>query len=397
MPVHPQASHNRTVREEASGPRWGWLLANIVMSVIAVASLLIPNPYLSNPGDNPLSTAFSLATVPLIWLRTRWPAATLLLSTACFCVTYLLSPVSQNPDMALAACAYSLTRAWPPRRALALTGAAGAITCAVTVITSLGSSDVYSRFSVINVLLPLGFAVALGSWARVRHAYILEIKARAEHAEATRDSEAARQVAEERLRVARDLHDIVAHQITVISLHAGLASTQLEKHPDQARESLATVRSASRRVLIDIGNLLAMLRDEESIPQPPRAGLADLDELIAEFQDSGLEVELQRQPDLPELSPSVDHVVYQILREGLTNALRHGCDGKAAVTISSTPHDIKVAVTNRYRPSPTPTTASGHGLNGIRERVASVRGTTDVDDSSGSFRLTAWLPAGEAP
>ncbi len=397
MPMCTSASNNRTVHEEASGPRWGRLWANITMSGVAFASLYLHSTYSYDPVNSPLSTAVSLVALPLIWLRLRWPLFSMVLSTVCVCVTALLTSVSTIPEIALAACVYSLSKAWPPQRSLALAGGVGIITVVAWTVAFVRKTSVFTFYDAINSVLILSVAVALGSWTRVRHAYIREIKARAEHAERTRDSEAARRVAEERLRIAQDLHDIVAHQITVISLHAGLASTQLEKHPDQARESLATVRSASRRVLLDISNLLAMLRDGESTPQPPQAGLADVDELIAEFQDSGLEVALQRQSDLPELSPSVDHVAYQILREGLTNALRHGCDGKATVAITSTPHELKVVVTNRYRTAPTPTPTSGHGLNGIRERVASVRGSTEVDDSSDSFRLTAQLPAGETP
>lgn len=239
-------------------------------------------------------------------------------------------------------------------------------------------------------------AGALGDATRSRREALAAVTERAERAEQDRDEEARRRVVEERVRIARDLHDVVAHQISVISLSAGVASSSLETRPDRAREALTTIRSASRTVLADIGGLMALLRAEGDGERPdlhPQAGLDQLDALVARFADVGLRVELRRDPGGSVLTPASDHVAYLALQEGLTNAHKHGAGDRAVVEVRHREGVLALTVTSLLRAGDAEAPASGHGLRGLRERVASVRGRVETSRADGEFRLDIELPA----
>lgn len=188
----------------------------------------------------------------------------------------------------------------------------------------------------------------------------------------------------------------MAHQISVISLSAGVASSSLATRPERAQEALTTIRSASRTVLADIGSLMSLLRTEDADHGRdfhPQAGLAQLDELMARFDQAGLQVELHREPSIPTLSPASDHAAYLALQEGVTNAHKHGAGGKTDVVICSSEGDIILTVTNRLRAGDAGTVASGHGLRGLRERITAVRGTVETACVNGEFRLVVTVPS----
>lgn len=238
-------------------------------------------------------------------------------------------------------------------------------------------------------------AGALGDAARSRREYIAAVTERAERAEQGRDEEARRRVAEERVRIARDLHDLVAHQISVISLSAGVASSALETKPERAREALTAIRGASRTVLADIGALMALLRSDDADGQRdlrPQEGLAGLGDLVGSFGQVGLRVEVIGDPGGVALSPATDLVAYLALQEGLTNAHKHGTGGRATVAVGSADGTAILTVANPLRAGNTQLVPGGHGLRGLRERVSAVRGQVQASCSEGEFRLVISLP-----
>lgn len=241
-------------------------------------------------------------------------------------------------------------------------------------------------------------ATAIGDATRTRREYVIAITERAVRAERTRESEASRRVAEDRLRIARDLHDVVAHQIAVINLHAGVASAALPDRPESAEQSLQTVRQAARSVLAEIGDLLAMLRtttaEADAADHQVFATLAQLDPLVRQFADVGLSVQRHVLGDLTDLPPAVDVVGYRVVQEALTNAHKHGAGG-AELTITRDVDQLVIEVANRHGAAGT-ATGSGHGLDGIRERVASVRrlATIDRGDLHHQFEVRVRLPLG---
>jgi signal transduction histidine kinase len=238
-------------------------------------------------------------------------------------------------------------------------------------------------------------AGALGDAARSRREFAVAMIERAERAEQGREEEARHRVADERVRIARDLHDVVAHQISVISLNAGVASSALETRPERAREALTTIRGASRTVLADIGGLMTLLRADDADDMRslhPQSGLAELDALVERFSEVGLQIDLDRAETASVLSPASDHVAYLVLLEGLTNAHKHGADGAVAVSIRTDHDSLVLTLINSRRAAPSDSTLRGHGLRGLRERVTAVRGHVWTDDADGRYVLSVRIP-----
>ena len=245
-----------------------------------------------------------------------------------------------------------------------------------------------------------GIGASAGDAVRSRRAFVRAIRERAEKAERTREEEARRRVAEERLRIARDLHDVVAHHIALVNVQAGVASHVMDKRPDQAKEALAHVREASRSALDELRATVGLLRQsgDPEAPTEPAPGLDRLDELVGTFHHAGLSVEVARADQGTELPAAVDLAAYRIIQEALTNVRKHaGQRAKAEVSVVRVGPNIEVTVlddgTGDGGGDGTAPDSGGHGLLGMRERVTAVRGTlTTGPRYGGGFRVHAILP-----
>jgi signal transduction histidine kinase len=256
-------------------------------------------------------------------------------------------------------------------------------------------------------------AAAAGDAVRSRRAFVDAIRERAERAERTREQEALRRVAEERLRIARDLHDVVAHHIALVNVQAGVASHVMDKRPDQAKEALAHVREASRSALNELRATVGLLRQsgDPEAPTEPAPGLARLDDLLGTFRAAGLPVDLVRSDDDLRLQAAVDLAAYRIIQEALTNVQKHAGPGaKAEVSVLRVSRNLEVTVldnggsgdaakseedkaarTSHDKPEAEP--EGGHGLIGMRERVSALGGScTTGPRYGGGFRVHAILP-----
>ncbi|MFJ1970839.1 sensor histidine kinase [Streptomyces sp. NPDC087903] len=242
-----------------------------------------------------------------------------------------------------------------------------------------------------------GMAAAAGDAVRSRRAFVHAIRERAERAERTREEEARRRVAEERLRIARDLHDVVAHHIALVNVQAGVAAHVMDKRPDQAKEALAHVREASRSALNELRATVGLLRQsgDPEAPTEPAPGLDRLDELVGTFRSAGLHVEVARADHGTTLPAAVGLAAYRIVQEALTNVQKHaGCEAKAEVSIVRVGPNVEITVLdNGSGEDEDPDTGGGHGLLGMRERVTALRGTlTTGPRYGGGFRVHAILP-----
>ncbi|MER7190967.1 sensor histidine kinase [Streptomyces flaveolus] len=242
-----------------------------------------------------------------------------------------------------------------------------------------------------------GIGATAGDAVRSRRAFVRAIRERAEKAERTREEEARRRVAEERLRIARDLHDVVAHHIALVNVQAGVAAHVMDKRPDQAKEALAHVREASRSALNELRATVGLLRqsDDPKAPTEPAPGLDRLDELVATFHHAGLHIEVARADQGTTLPTAVDLAAYRIIQEALTNVQKHaGPRAKAEVSIVRVGPNIEVTVLDDGAGGTgAPADGGGHGLLGMRERVTAVRGTlTTGPRYGGGFRVHAILP-----
>ncbi|MFD9883930.1 sensor histidine kinase [Streptomyces alboflavus] len=246
-----------------------------------------------------------------------------------------------------------------------------------------------------------GMAAAAGDAVRSRRAFIDAIRERAERAERTREEEARRRVAEERLRIARDLHDVVAHHIALVNVQAGVAAHVMDKRPDQAKEALAHVRDASRSALGELRATVGLLRQtgDPEAPTEPAPGLGRLDDLVDTFRNAGLPVDVARGD--ADLSPpaAVDLAAYRIIQEALTNVQKHaGEHAKAEVSVVRVGPNLEITVLDDgagedAQAADDPDRGGGHGLLGMRERVSALGGRCSAGPRyGGGFRVHAILP-----
>ncbi|MHA7132929.1 sensor histidine kinase [Oerskovia turbata] len=342
-----------------------------------------------------------LALVPLavIPFRRRRPVLALGVSVVAVAVVAFAGTLAPGALAAVVVTAFAVTDR--TRRALGLV-CVGAAALVVVLVSAVPLGGAFVDPNTLQFFSFVLLAGALGEATRSRREALAAVTERAERAEREREEVARRRVVEERVRIARDLHDVVAHQISVISLSAGVASSSLETRPERAREALTTIRSASRTVLADIGGLMALLRgdgdgdgDGDARDLRPQAGLDQLDDLISRFAQAGLRVELRLAPGAGALSPASDHVAYLAVQEGLTNAHKHGAGGRAVVEVRNVGGEVALSVVNPLRAHGAEASPSGHGLRGLRERVAAVRGRVTTSSVGGEFRLDVAVP-GEA-
>ncbi|MFE7899569.1 sensor histidine kinase [Streptomyces sp. NPDC057424] len=270
----------------------------------------------------------------------------------------------------------------------------------MTVLTgaamSAGSLPWYAQEN-LAIFAWTGIGATAGDAVRSRRAFVQAIRERAERAERTREEEARRRVAEERLRIARDLHDVVAHHIALVNVQAGVAAHVMDKRPDQAKEALAHVREASRSALNELRATVGLLRQsgDPEAPTEPAMGLDRLDELTGTFRSAGLHVEVARADQGTTLPAAVDLAAYRIIQEALTNVQKHaGPQAKAEVSLVHVGPNIEITVLDDGSGEhETQDRGGGHGLLGMRERVTALRGTlTTGPRYGGGFRVHAILP-----
>jgi signal transduction histidine kinase len=234
---------------------------------------------------------------------------------------------------------------------------------------------------------------ATGAALRIHREHWRTLEERAESAIATREIEATRRVTEERLRIARDLHDVIGHQVAMLSMHLGAAEIGLPEDAESSRQALVSARSSARTVVVETQRILALLRLEDDISDDealrPTPALSGLEGLIASFESIGLDV--HPSIDIPAgfVEPSVGVTVYRVVQEALTNAYRHG-EGAATVDVRERDGRICVTVENRVGHAlPGSGSGSGLGLVGMRERVESSSGRLTIDSDDGRFRVHA--------
>ncbi|MEV5479694.1 MULTISPECIES: sensor histidine kinase [Streptomyces] len=288
------------------------------------------------------------------------------------------------------------------RRAAWRVGAcAAAVLVTATLIRDPGLDNLWQHLALVA---GMGLAAASGDATRSRRQLLASAVERAERAERTREEEARRRVTEERLRIARELHDVVAHHITLVNAQAGVAHHLMRTDPDQAYPALEHIRDTSRTALDELRATVGLLRYGEGpeAPRDPVPGLADLDDLLSSFRHSGLDITLKR-TGRPGTLPSItDLTAYRIVQEALTNTRKHAGAVSARVHLDHRTDGLRITVEDDgrgtpetsgdegARPSPAGT---GHGMIGMRERAKAADGTLTAGPTpTGGFRIHAELP-----
>ena len=238
-------------------------------------------------------------------------------------------------------------------------------------------------------------AMLLGEAARNRRAYIAEVEQRAFDAERTREEEARRRVDEERIRIAREVHDIVAHSLSIVTVQASAAATLLDTDPERARESIDHIRATSKQALGELRSVLDVLRTGEGdAPLAPAADITEVERLLRPMRDTGLAVDLNVHGDLTSVPAFVSVSAYRIVQEALTNTVRHAQATCVRVALSVVAGRLEIEVLDDgSRANDLPAEPAGHGLRGMRERIEALGGTVVAGPAtSGGFRVYATIP-----
>jgi signal transduction histidine kinase len=251
----------------------------------------------------------------------------------------------------------------------------------------------------VVMLVALVIAAALyGDATRNRRDYVSAVEMRAIEAERTREEEALRRVNEERVRIAREVHDTVAHSLSIVAVQSGAALTVFETDPDQVRTSLQGISATSRDALKGLRSMIDVLRTgPEDAQLTPVPDLRRLDDLVESVRDAGFAVASNLMGDIDELPAVISTSAYRIVQEALTNAVRHSNADRIDVTISVGDSCRIHVADNGQGPVADTVERGGHGLVGMRERVAALGGEfSSGEGEDGGFQITASIPMGMA-
>jgi signal transduction histidine kinase len=337
---------------------------------------------------SPLALIAALAPIA----RRRAPFAAPLASLAALGAMSLVAeryvPASATTLMLVVISVWCMGAHNPPR--IATGGLVATFGLVAIVVARDPAGDVGDAF-VVSGLVVVAWVIGLGWYRRFKHTAALEERAlRAEH---ERETAARIAVAEERARIARELHDIVAHSVSIMVLQAGAVRTRLTADQNDEREALLAVERTGREALTEMRRLLGAMRaDREAAELAPQPGLGHLSELVAKVRASGLPVELRVEGEPVTLPAGVDLSAYRIVQEGLTNALKHAGPAHAQVVLRYEDDGVEVEVADDGRGGGT-AGAAGHGLVGMRERVKLFGGDFEAGPrNGGGFAVRARLP-----
>jgi signal transduction histidine kinase len=336
-----------------------------------------------------------LESLPLI-LRRRYPLAVVLTVISATIVHIAVTPEGQELDSGLGFLVAMYTAGERLERPTSL--ALVALTGAIVAAQFIGRGGFPEGLqSLIQTELILVVAWLVGDVSRVRGLYTQTLEKQTELLHREREERARRAVLEERERIARELHDVVAHHVSVIVIQAGGAMRALERRPVEARTALEAIESTGRQALIEMRRFLGMLG--EGGVQEPMPGLDRLGDLLEHIRSAGLPVELIVEGHPRQLDPGLELSAYRIIQEGLTNSLKHAGGGQARVTVRYQPNALEISIEDERQPGESPDVEPAHdgrGLVGMRERVAMFRGTFAAQPTTTGFRVTARLPVEDA-
>ena len=366
-----------------------------------VTAISLPGPWITREGyqfrepDGMALFLTLLSSVPLAWRRRN--------SFAVFNIVLVASVAaavrnygSASGGLAVVVALYTMAAHCDRRRSLA---AAALSAVGVSVVLATSPVKVEVADVVANYVV---FAAAwiLGDNVRVRRAYVAELEDRTERLERLRAEQAARAVATERGRIARELHDVIAHHVSVMVVQAGGARRIIDQEPGRAREALASIESTGRQALAEMRRLLGVLRSDDdgaaaADGRTPQPGIAALDVLVAQLRDAGLPVDLRVEGEPRSLDSGVDLSAYRIVQEALTNTLKHAGPAEAHVVVRYGRDDLELEIADDGRGGAADTrNGDGHGLVGMKERVSLFGGELRTGPRpGGGYLVRARLPA----
>lgn len=374
-----------------------------VVALVALLAILGWRELAGMHGPRTVDAVIVTASVLPAGLRRRWPVATLAVVTVAGALAIARS-ADPAPALAAAYVMYLIPLRYPRREALRmLAGAVATTGCGVLLLAGPPTSP--PDGSPIPVVLASVACIA-GAWAigyavsqqRAYAAAELRLRDREVHEAAARQiAEARRTQNEERLEIARELHDVVAHAMSVIAVQAGVANYVAAERPEEAVRALASIEETSRSALHEMRALLGVLRADAGLAPAP--GLASVGALVGRAADAGVRVELTVTGEPSPLPAGMEVAAYRVVQEAITNVIKHSGADSCRVGIDYQEDSLRLAVTDRGRGVAVPAageahgTGTGHGLIGMRERVAMYGGDIDAGPvAGGGFRVVAVFP-----
>jgi signal transduction histidine kinase len=377
-----------------SPPRGDALIAAAAAALAQVEIWTLADPDAPRPV---LALAGLAMTLPIAWRR-RAPLAVLVAVTSTMFAATAAWDVVQHavfPGPPLLIALYSAGRHLAGRRVVlaAAVAAASVVRIGLEDMDEVsGVGDVVGNFLFGTIVIGVPFVA--GRAVRVRQLHASAAETRAVAAETRSEQRARQAAAEERARIARELHDVVGHSLSVIVVQAGVERKLLGDREGSTRETLETVERTAREALGEMRRLLGMLRrDDEELALAPQPSLGQIDHLLAQVRTAGLPVELEVQGPPVELPPGVDLSAYRIVQEALTNALKHAGPAKARVRITYEPEAVLLEIEDDGRAAEGSANGGGHGLIGMRERVSLYGGSLRAGKrDDGGYAVRARLP-----
>jgi signal transduction histidine kinase len=389
-----------------------WVIVDIVLAGLffiaaSFVALVGPNTPHSIAGSRwvfwPL---FALATIPIAFRR-RWPEATLVCVGGALAVTTMLGQ-SLAPLPLLALPLYSVILKYTRRQSLLVLAAVGLLSV-VSFSVAAALRPIQGDFT-FNIILA-GATWFVGDSVRTRRTYQRGLVAQERERRRQELDRAERAVVEERMEIARELHDVIAHSLSVIAIQSGVGRHVMDKQPEDARNALAAIEETSRSALQELRRVLGVLRrGNQGGPElNPAPTLSDLDDLVGRIRSAGVPVDLKFTGGAPSLPPGLELSVYRIVQEALTNVVKHARSAHTWVCLQYGEDELVVSVTNAPLGAGTGlSTVDGngrpddhrdhHGIIGMEERAATFGGTLTAESlPDGGFQVRALLPLRDDP
>ncbi len=402
----PVCAYDLVMQVRVARKRWpAWATDGVLAAVLAVLSIVALATI--SPGEAELYSrdvdliAYGLVlaqTLPLA-LRRVYPLPVLLLVVAGFFIDRSLDYPSSVASFGFAFAFHSLGSQLPRRRSLLLgLPIVGLLT--LFTVSGVAFSESVTWASVFLVALAAMAPLMLGREVYEKRRYLSELEERADRLEREREAQAQQAVREERARIARELHDVVAHEMTVMTIQAAAARRVIDAKPEEVRPALDAIESAGHDALAEMRRLLGLLRRDGTSPEfTPQPGLRRLDALVDQMREAGLAVDLEVDGEPSGVPTGVDLNAYRIVQESLTNTLKHGGpQARAVVHVEYGPDFVSVEVADNGRGAAgalSPADGAGHGIVGMRERVAMLDGDFSAGPRpGGGYRVQARLPIG---
>jgi signal transduction histidine kinase len=336
-----------------------------------------------------------LESLPLVFRR-GYPLAVMLIVVTATIVHIVIIPTGEalQAGLGVLVAIYTVGERLDRATSLGLT----ALTAVIVGVLFIGRGGPDALQSLIQTDLILFVAWLVGDAARIRRLYTENLVEQARLVDREREERTRRAVLEERERIARELHDVVAHHVSVIVIQAGGGLSAIGMRPDDARSALQSIATTGRLALTDMRRMLGVLGDAET--HEPMPGLDRLDDLVTQVRLAGLPVELSVEGERRRLDPGLELSAYRIVQEALTNSLKHAQGGRARVVVTFEAGLLVISIDDERGTGPEPVVEADHegrGLVGMRERVTMLRGTLETQPTTAGFRVVATLPIEAAP